>query len=57
MHKTSIKKPIKKQKLIIFVTQLKKYKIKVDEKGEITTMMRDLGGIILALSLQKKLTW
>ena len=38
----NFKKPIKKQKAITFATQLKKYKIKGDEKGEITTMIRGL---------------
>ena len=51
----NFEKPIKKQKVITFATQLKKYEIKSDEKGEITTMMRDLFGSILALSLQKKI--
>ena len=49
----NFEKPIRKQKVITFVTQLKKYKIKADEKGEITTMMCDLFGSILVLSLQK----
>ena len=47
----NFEKPIKKQKVITFATQLKKYKIKGDEKGEITTMMHDLFGSILVLSL------
>ena len=47
----NFEKPIKKQKVITFATQLKKYKIKGDAKGEITTMMHDLFGSILVLSL------
>ena len=47
----NFKKPIKKQKAITFATQLKKYKIKGDEKGEITTMIR---GLFVNLYKKKK---
>ena len=53
---TNFEKTIKKQKVITSATQLKKYKIKGDEKGEIKTMMCDLFRSILLLS-KKKLTW
>lgn len=49
----NFKKPIKKQKVVTFATQLKKYEIKGDEKGEIT-MIRGLFVSILVLSLQQQ---
>ena len=52
----NFKKPIKKQKVVIFATQLKKYKIKGDEKGEIA-MIRGLFVSILVLSLQQQKSW
>ena len=43
-----------RNKVITFVTQLKKCKMKGNEKGELTVVMHDLFGSILVLSLQKK---
>ena len=50
----SFEKHIKKQKVVTSATQLKKYKIKGNGKSESTTMIRDLSGSILVLSLQKE---
>ena len=53
----NFEKPIKKQSYNI-CDSIKEYKMKGNEKGELTAMMHDLFGSILVLSLQKKkLTW